>query len=358
MKTTYNNQGQIDNIRLKIDKIDDEILDLITVRSDLAMQMKLAKGDAPIYSPTREVQILRRMQANNKSHFAAAAVQAIFSEIIGASRNLERRLKISYLGPEGTYSHEAAQAMFGSTSDFVPQLTLSEVIKLAETESTDSALLPIENSSEGAVIQTHRLLLTTPLQIIGEFTLKIQHCLLSKATSFEDITSVHAHPQALGQCREWLQINLPKAHLVSETSNSYAAQVAVNNQHSAAIASQRAATFANIPVLVKGINDFANNKTRFIALSNFSPTPTKHDKTSIICSVGDKVGALYDLLAVFAKYKISLTRLESQPQPDHVYAFYIDFEGHRDTPEIARALLDLAREAKTCKVLGSYPMGS
>lgn len=349
---------KIGEIRDKIDNVDDRMLSLLAERAELALEMKQAKGTIDIYSPGRESDILGRISKQNKSKFHNDTVRVIYSEIIGACRNLEKQLRISYLGPEGTYSHEAALGMFGSTSKYVPYLSLAEVLRSAETGHTDIAFLPVENSSEGAVIETHRLLLNTPLCISGEFTLPVQHCLLSKSETLDDIKVVHAHPQSLGQCREWLQINMPNVRLISEPSNSQAAKIAALETKSAAIASQQAAIYTNMPVLIKGINDLANNNTRFIALSKFASSPTINDKTSIICSVGDKVGALYELLGILARQNVSLTRLESQPEPDHMYVFYIDFEGHCNSPSIARALKELSREAKTCKILGSYPQGN
>lgn len=351
------NRVEMANIRSKIDQVDNKLLGLIAERAELALEMKKVKGTDVVYSPSREVEILRRVQQENPSKLPSDSIKAIFSEIIGANRNLESILKVAYLGPEGTYSHEAAEAMLGSSSDFVPQLTLPEVLRAAETGSVDVAFLPIENSSEGAVIQTHRLLQSTPLQISGEYTLPVQHCLLSNSSILKEIKSVHAHPQALGQCREWLQVNLPTARLISEGSNSQAAMIAAKKPNSAAIASQKASDFAKVPVLIRGINDFAGNQTRFITLSNYIPMPTGDDKTSIICTVGDKVGALYDLLGIFSKHNISLTRLESQPQPDHIYAFYIDFDGHSANDVVSAAMNELVIEAKTCKILGSYPKG-
>ncbi len=352
------NSLDIKTIRGRIDRVDAALLKLINKRVKYAQEIKKAKGKSPLYRPERESVILRNIKNDNSNKLPDDAVVAIFTEILSICRNLQQTLSISYLGPEGTYSHEAAIKMFGKTSDFQPQLTLSEVIKIAENNTTDIAFLPIENSSEGAVIETHRILLTTDLYITGEYTLPIKHCLLTHAKKLPAIKAVHAHPQALGQCREWLQLNLPKAKLVTEASNGQAWRNVKNKPYAAAIASNQAANLAGLPVLIAGINDFAGNKTRFIALSRFGADETGYDKTSLICSTHDKVGALNQLLTILTKHQVNLLRLESQPHADHDYVFYIDFEGHQDNPNIAKALSELKSTAKTYKVLGSYPRES
>lgn len=346
---------KIATIRKKIDIVDSQLAVLVAKRAECAIEMKRAKGDKPIYRPSREAEILKRVQRENVSKLPDESMRAIFTEIVTACRNLEQELQISYLGPEGSYSHAAAQKMFGLTSKFIPQLSLHEVLSAVESGMVDVAFLPIENSSEGSVIETHRLLFATSLGITGEFILPIRHNLLSISSNLKAIKTVYAHPQAHGQCREWLQHNLPLAKLVNADSNSKAASIALKQPHSAAIASKQAASIVGIPVLESGINDFSDNQTRFIALSSHKTSPTNSDKTSIICTVRDKIGALHELLGIFEKYKINLTRLESQPHPDHEYTFFIDFEGHRDTQSITKALEELGRTAKTCKILGSYP---
>ena len=345
-------------IRTKIDAIDQTILDLIGQRAKCAVEAKVLKGSAKIYRPSRETEIKTKAVANKAALLPTNSVVAIFTEIVAACRNLEQQLSISYLGPAGTYSHEAAVKMFGSSSDFRPHVTLSEVLKAAQNDACDIAFLPIENSTEGGIIETHRFLLSTDLEISGEYTLPIKHCLISDAKSLKTITSVHAHPQALGQCREWLQLQLPHAKLIPEASNAQAALAVRGNTHAAAIASQQASSLVGVAVLVKGINDFPGNKTRFIALSRFKPAATGHDKTSIICSVKDGAGALNHLLSILAGYSINLLRLESQPHADHDYVFYIDFQGHLDDPNVTAALAELTPAAKTCKILGSYPIAT
>ena len=352
-----NQSDTLNEIRKRIDKLDEGILTLLKERANIALEVKQAKKDGFIYKPGREAEIMSRVCKLNDSQLPNTAVVSIFKEIVGACRNLEQSLKVAYLGPEGTYSHEAAVKLFGSTSEFIPEISLHEATRAVEGGTADVALLPFENSSEGGVTETHKLLLDTRLHIIAEYTMQISHELLSHAASLSDIRTVHAHPQALGQCREWLQHHLPQATLVNEVSNSQAAALAAKESQSAAIAGKQAAEIYQLPIVVSGINDIPDNTTRFIALSKLEAEPTGHDKTSVVCTVKDKPGALHELLGIFAAHNVSLTRLESQPHPDHHYAFYIDFTGHVREPEIAATIAELMDAAKSCKVLGSYPEG-
>lgn len=345
---------QLSGLRSQIDAVDNGIIDLLKQRAELAEKIKIAKT-GPIYKPSREASIIERLCGENHTGLPDEAISAIFRQIIGACRNLEQPLAVSFLGPAGTYSHQAAVKLFGSTSRFVPQTSITKAVDAVERQLSDVALLPFENSSEGSITETHRLLLTTPLQIIGEYTMPITHALLSKAAGLKAIKTVYAHPQALGQCRQWLQANLPNATLVGESSNSQAAKRANKQLTAAAIASADIAEQYGLTVLTNQIQDSADNRTRFIALSKYSTESTGNDKTSVICTVRDKPGALHELLGILAKHGISMTRLESQPHPDHIYAFYIDIEGHASQAQIQNALKELSLAAKTCKMLGSYP---
>jgi chorismate mutase/prephenate dehydratase len=345
---------EIDELRQQIDAIDDSLVELIDQRAKLAQQIKIAKR-GPVYRPSREANILRRITKNNKTPLSDLTLTAIFRQIIGACRNLEQPLRVAYLGPEGTYSHAAATKLFGESSQFLPHNSLTKVVDMVERSDADIGILPFENSSEGSVTETHRLLLSTSLHVIGEYTMPIVHALLSNATSLSKIRTVYAHPQALGQCRNWLQANLPHAILVGESSTAEAAKRVARQNTTAAIASSVNADMYNLQVIADHIQDIPDNKTRFIMLGKFRTEPTQHDKTSIICTVRDKPGALHELLGIIAKHNVSMTRLESQPHPDHMYAFYIDMEGHTDTDKLNKMLKELDGTAKTCKILGSYP---
>ncbi|HUP26486.1 MAG TPA: prephenate dehydratase [Candidatus Limnocylindrales bacterium] len=347
----------LDKVRQKIDGIDDTILNLLKARGELALHIKGLKQGGSTYRPERESEILHRLLNTNQGPLPEQAIESIYRQIISACRNLQKKITVAYLGPEGTYSHEATLKMFGVTADLVPHMSLPEAVRSAEKGTTDVVLLPIENSTEGAVIETHRLLLKSDLKVCAELIIPINHCLLTKARKLSDIKVIHAHPQALGQCREWLQLHVPGAELINEASNGQAALNVKKKSKHAAIAGPQASAIFDVPVLVSGISDSANNYTRFIVLRQSAALPTGNDKTSMICSVRDKVGALHELLSILAKHHVNLVRLESQPHADHEYVFYIDIEGHQAMPAIGKALDELSKAAKTCKILGSYPKG-
>lgn len=345
-------------IRSEIDTTDDQILELLNKRAKLALSIKKTSGGQAAIRPDREIEIIRRLNESNKGPLPSEAVRSIYTQIIAAFRDqlqLDRPISVGYLGPEGTYCEEAAQKLFGGTVSLVSEETITGVFRDVQAGTTQLAVVPIENSSEGAIRETHSLLINTDVKIVGEISLPIVHCLLSNQKDIKSIKRVYAHPQSLGQCRIWLATHLPNAALVPQSSNASAAQMVANTRDSAAIAAKSAADIYSLNVLEIAINDQPANKTRFIALGNFATKPTKQDKTSLICVAKDKPGALYELLGVLASHKISMTRLESQPYEQGQYAFYIDFGGHVNEPNIKQAIAEIDSMAKLCKVLGSYP---
>ena len=350
--------NDIEDIRRKINEADGQLLALLNERAKLALQIKnTSSGKAPI-RPEREIEIIRRLSKDNLGPMTDEAVRSIFTQIISSFRDqlqLDRPLSVGYLGPEGTYSEEAAKKLFGDTVDLRPEATITSVFRDVQAGTTQLAVVPIENSSEGAVRETHSLLLKTDVRIVSEISVPIVHCLLSKNKDFSGIKRVYAHPQALGQCRNWLAEHLPNAFLVPQKSNASAAQMAAGTKEGAAIAAKKTAEIYGLNILETAINDQPNNSTRFLALANLTTKPTGHDKTSMICVTKDKPGALYELLGVLAEHEISMTRLESQPYEQGQYAFYIDFAGHRDDGPVGQALAKIDGLAKICKVLGSYP---
>ncbi len=350
---------EIDNIRKNIDEIDDEILTLLNKRVEWALKIKKTSlGKTPI-RPEREANIVRDKTEKNQGPLPNTAVREIFTQIIASFRDdlqLDKPVTVSYLGPAGTYSEEAAGKLFGSTIELHPEETISEVVRAVENGSVNLAVVAIENSSEGAVRETHRLLQSTDAKIVAEISLPIVHCLLSNAAGLEDIKLVYAHPQALGQCRNWLATHLPKAKQIPCASNSAAAELAAEKENSAAVASQKASEIYQLKIIEKGINDQPGNETRFIALGNLQTRPTGHDKTSILVVANDKPGALHELLGILADAGITMTRLESQPYRKGQYAFYIDFVGHIKDAPVAEAISRIDKSARICQVLGSYPM--
>lgn len=350
---------ELDNIRKNIDRVDDELLGLLNERAKLALQIKKTNlGKTPI-RPERESDIVRRLSEKNEGPIPDNALRHIFTSIIGSFRDemqLDRPISVSYLGPSGTYSEEAARKLFGDTVELRPQNSVSDAIRSVENDSANLAVVAIENSSEGAVRETHRLLQDTESKIVAEITIPIIHALLAKSDNISSIKTVYAHPQALGQCRNWLATHLPDAKQIPCESNSAAAALAAKKENSSAIAGQKAAEIYELNILERGINDQPGNETRFIALGKLDTNPTGRDKTSILVVANDKAGALYELLGVLAEKGISMTRLESQPYGKGQYAFYIDLKGHIKDTQVAEAVSKIDGQARICRVLGSYPI--
>ncbi len=347
----------LNQLRIDIDDVDTQIVALLNKRARLAQQVGEVKGHALKFSPAREAQVLKNVRAASTGPFTDESLQAVYREIIACCLALEQPMRISYLGPAGTYSEEAARNRFGSVAELVPCPTLDEVLAAAERQKADMAVLPVENSTEGAVNRTLDLLLETKLSIIGELDLSIHHQLLTKAKDLKEITTVAAHPQALAQCHDWLQKHLPHAKQVAMDSNAQAAQTAAEQPQMAAIAGKLAAREYNLPALAENIEDDSSNTTRFLVLSNMGVPATGHDKTSLICSVPNKPGSLGKLITILSDAGVNMTKLASRPSPTGIwdYVFYIDVDGHKDDAPVAKALKNLEAQASFVKVLGSYP---
>ena len=345
---------QLEQVRKRINEIDDKINDLLAQRAECAVEVKKIKGGAAVYRPKREAEILGRVAKEHTGALPSESVKAVFTEVIAACRNLEETLKVAYLGPAGSYSHEIAEKLHGKTCEFISEPSLRGVLQAVEQGRADVAVIPIENSSEGPVIEAQKLLQHTDLKISREPTLPILHNLMGKC-KLEDVEVVYAHPHALGQCREWLLTNLPHANLISEASNSEAAKRAAKEKNAAAIASVEAAEIYDLDVIASTINDEPGNQTRFLVLSHDSAERTGDDKTSTIITIKDEYGSLYSLLGVFVKYKIDLTNLKSQPAKGNTHHFFIEFISHHDDPQTAEALQEIKAHSSNCKVLGSYP---
>lgn len=345
------------DLRKEVDEATAMVVEALNKRAGVAQRIGVAKQGNKVYVPEREAQVIQQALALSEGPLSKMALTNIIREVIGACRNLEKQLRVAYLGPEGTYSGEAAQKFAGSTSRFVPSATIDDAFMAVAREEADIAVVPAENSSEGAVNRTLDLLLETSLRVIGEVTLPIRHQLLSKSSELIDIREVIAHPQALAQCRRWLESNLPKAQNISASSNAEAARLAAKDASKAAIASKLAAGIYGLNILQSGIEDSASNATRFLVLGSQSIEPTGNDKTSLVCSAPNRSGSLYELIGVFAKAGINMTKLESRPSAGALwdYIFYIDIDGHEADAHIAEALKRAREHATLVKVLGSYP---
>lgn len=349
--------SEIDDIRKKIDEIDKELLEFLNKRAALALKIKQTGAGKTIIRPERENQVVERLAQANTGPLPTAALREIFTQIIGSFRDqmqLDRPISVAYLGPAGTYSEQAAIKLFGKTTQLSPEETIKDVFRSAEAGSTDLAVVPVENSSEGAVRETHKLLMDTNANIVAEISIPIIHSLLTNEKNLDGIKTIYAHPQSFSQCRVWLATHLPKAEQIPCSSNAAAAELAAKSAKSAAIAGSEAASIYKLDTIEKGINDQPGNETRFVALGSVETRPTGNDKTSMICVLIDRPGVLYDLLKILADAKISMTRLESQPFAHGQYAFYIDFIGHKDDQEVKQALSEVKKHTYICKILGSY----
>ncbi len=353
---------QLKRYRDQIDAIDEQVLKLVNERAKLARQIGGLKEDGVIYRPEREAQILRRLQDNNQGPLENEAVSHIFRAVMSNCRALEKELSIAFLGPLGTYSEEAALKQFGQGRQAVVCGSIDEVFRTLEANQADYGVVPVENSTEGAIGLTLDLLLSSPLKICGEITLPVHHCLLSKQTDIEKIKHVFSHGQSLSQCHEWLNKTLPKAQREAVTSNAVAAQmihdlVSADGTFAAAIASKRAAELFELNVLAENIEDDPKNTTRFLVIGRHEVAPSGNDKTSLVISTKNKPGAMVELLEPLARHGVSMTKLESRPSKQGLwdYVFFVDIEGHHTDSKVQAALQDLQQRASSLKVLGSYP---
>ena len=351
-------EQELQQLRTRIDALDGELLQLINERATIAQRIGHIKQGA-IYRPEREAQVLRRVAEANPGPLSAEAAQRIVREVMSACLALEQPLNIAFLGPAGTYSEAAAVKHFGSAPTFLPCPSIDEIFRTVESGAAHYGIVPVENSTEGAIARTLDLLLSSPLMICGEINLAIHHQLMGHA-SLAAVTQIYSHAQSLAQCHAWLSHHLPNAVRVAVASNAEAAQLAAQDKNALAIAGERAAEIYSLPVVASNIEDDPSNTTRFLVIATHSAGASGNDRTSLICSAKNQPGAIYHLLAPLAEKGVSMTRLESRPARGWggkrwEYVFYLDIDGHQDDPLIAEALTALAQRADFMKRLGSYP---
>jgi len=354
-----NEQSKIKRLRDQIDSLDDELLKLVNQRAALAQQIGHLKENGIVLRPEREAQVLRRLTEANPGPLSDESITTLFIEVMSHCRALEAPNTVAYLGPAGTFSEAAAQRRFGSAIIGIPCDSFDQVFRAVESGGANYGVVPVENSSEGAIGHTLDLLLQTPLRVCGEVNLAVHQCLLSKA-EMANISTVYSHPQSLGQCHDWLNANLPQVLRYPVASNAEAARLAAQHpDDSAAIAGRNAAERFDVPVLAENIEDDPRNTTRFLVIGNQEVAPSGRDKTSLVLSATNRSGAMHDLLAPLAKHGVSLTKLESRPARSGLweYVFYMDIEGHQDDANVAAALGELRQVAAFVKLLGSYPAG-
>ncbi len=349
------------SLRERIDQINDQLLALLGERARLAVEIghvKRADG-AGVYQPLREHQIIEGLLRRNPGPLGAEHIRRIFTEIISACRALERELRVAFLGPEYSYTHLAAVGRFGSSAEFVPAESIAGVFAAIDTGQADLGVVPVENSTEGSVTLTLDLLIDTPLQIVGELMLPVRHALMSVSGERGAIRKIMSHQQSLGQCRAYLAANFPHCQQEAVSSNSLAAKMAAAEPSAAAIASARAAEPYGLRVIADGIQDVAQNVTRFLVIGREGVARSGADKTTVIFAIPEKVGALKEALTIFARNSINLSMIQSRPQRSRLweYVFIVDLKGHREDPPMRQALASLKRKALFLKVLGSYPEG-
>jgi chorismate mutase / prephenate dehydratase len=349
---------EIEKLRREIDRLDDELAALVQRRAGLAQKIGALKGGAPAYRPERESEVLRRV-GKVPGPLAGERIVAVFREIISACRGLEEAIRVSYLGPEGTFSEQAVRKHFGGAVEALPAASVDEAFRRCESGAAQFTVVPVENSTEGAVGRTLDLLVATPLRICGEVELRVHQNLMSRADKISSVKKIYSHAQSLAQCNAWLIQHLPGVERVPVTSNAEAARRASEEAGAAAIAGEAAAERYQLGLLARAIEDDANNTTRFLVLGNLEPGPTGRDRTSLVMSAENKPGAVHALLTPLAQHRVSMTRIESRPARMRSalweYVFFIDVEGHQADEPVARALAELKRLAPYLKILGSYP---
>jgi chorismate mutase/prephenate dehydratase len=352
---------ELEKLRKEIDEIDDKILELLNERSNIVLDIAHIKRNenARFYSPERERQILERLTSLNKGPFPNETLKVIYREILSASLSLEEPLRVACLGPLATFTHLAALRHFGSSASFVPVISIKEVFDAVETGKAEFGVVPIENSNEGVITYTLDLFMDYDLKVSAEVMLEITHNLLSKSGDKTKIRKIYSFSPPTAQCRRWLQSNMAGIPIIEATSTANAAELSARDDEAAAIASELAAEIYDLKFVERSIEDNKHNFTRFLVISKDFPKKSGKDKTSIMFSIKDKPGALYNILEPFKKAKINLTKIESRPSKRRAweYIFFVDMEGHVEDKRLKKAIDALKENCLYLKILGSYPHG-
>jgi chorismate mutase/prephenate dehydratase len=349
----------LDDWRSRINDLDNQILNLLNQRAEAALEIGDLKRrhDLPYYAPEREAEIIVRLTTENPGPLPAETVRAVWREILSGSLALEHPLAVGFLGPTGTFTHQAALKHFGAGAQLVPVRAIVDIFDEVERRRVEYGVVPVENSTEGAVNVTLDRLIDSDAVICGELSLAIGQNLLSGARDLGAVKRVVSHPQGLAQCRRWLAEHLPDAPTEESTSTAAAAEMAAADPTVAAIASELAAQLTGVPILRHRIEDNPNNYTRFLVIGRQPTKPTGQDKTSILFAMRNEPGSLYRILEPLARTGINLTKIESRPAKRRPweYVMFVDFEGHRETPAVTSALAELEERTLFLRILGSYP---
>jgi len=348
-------------LRAQIDALDAEIIRRLNERADLVHEVgviKKAEGQA-IYAPEREEQVFRGLVSKAKelqSRLPDAAIRAIYREIMSASYALEKGLVIAYFGPTASNTHQAARSRFGASVEYVGQVTIADVFDAVARGQADYGVVPIENSTEGAVSHTLDVFTESDLRICAQILMRIENHLAAKIPRPE-IRRLYSHPQVFGQCRTWLRAHLPDTELIEVSSTPRAAELASKEPHAAALVGAMAAEIHGLQLLERSVQDHPNNTTRFLVLGQQASARTGEDRTSIMFSLQDKPGALFSAIEPFKRLRINMSKIESRPLKRKAweYFFFVDLDGHTDDLEVREALDAIAPHCTFVKVLGSYP---
>ena len=349
----------LEKLRQAIDRCDEQIVQLLNERTRHVLEigeLKRAAGQE-IYVPNRERAVLQRICRLNQGPITDDSLRHIYREVMSSALALEKPMTIAYFGPEATFTHQAAIRRFGSSVEYAPMKTIGDVFIDVAKNRAEYGVVPVENSTEGVVNHTLDMFIDSELKIVAQIILPIQHCLLSKSTRRDQVKRLYSHPQALAQCRQWVQIHLPGAEIIEASSTTRAAELAARSRTAGAIASSLAAERYRLNVLESDIQDNSSNATRFLVLGRKCGAPTGSDRTSFIFSVVDEVGSLHRALAPLSRHKINMTRIESRPSKRKAWAyfFFVDVVGHSEDPSVSRALGELSKHCSFVKILGSYP---
>ncbi len=353
---------KLQQIRERIDALDEQIQNLINQRASAAQEVAKVKsdgeGDAVFYRPEREASVLAAVKERNQGPVADEEMTRLFREIMSVCLALEQPMRIAFLGPEGTFTQSAALKHFGHSVETVALASIPDIFRDVESGDCHYGVVPVENSTEGVISHTLDMFLNSGLQICGEVSLRIHHHLMSREQDLSAVKKVYSHQQSLAQCRQWLDRNMHHAEQMPVGSNAEAARLAYMEPNSAAIAGEMAAQIYKLDFLAENIEDEPDNTTRFLVIGRQGVSASGRDKTTLLLSARNVAGSLNALLSPLAQHNISMTRIESRPSRRGTwdYVFFIDIEGHRDSPDVAKALEELKADASLFKILGSYPM--
>jgi chorismate mutase/prephenate dehydratase len=349
----------LNDLRKEIDHIDEQVISLLNRRAKLAQEIghHKARTRSHYFTPEREQTVYKRLTALNKGPLPGAAIRAIYREVMSASRALEKPLTVGYLGPAGTFSHQAGISRFGSSSTFVATESITDIFMAVERGLCDYGVVPVENSLSGVIPETLDTFMQCNLRIVSELFVPIVHNLATKCEKLEDIRRIYSKTEPFAQCRQWLRNHMSGIELVEVSSTARAAEMAAQEEGAAALCPALAAEMNNLPILVEHTEDNPSNRTRFLVLGYNEPEPTGKDKTSIMFSVHHRSGELFRAMAAFEKYDVNLTMIESRPAKVAAweYVFYIDVQGHLRDSNVGKALGQLQEHALFVRELGSYP---